>query len=109
MQNFLTRSGPGLLVVGAAAALGYAVLMPPACAQRRRPRRARWRTTMLSVRCADFLSMVSEKKSSKNGAESARPRICRIDIDALGRTCVWPRLTDFIRRDDASGNNACEC
>jgi hypothetical protein len=29
MQNFLTRSGPGLLVVGAVAALGYAVLMPP--------------------------------------------------------------------------------
>lgn len=29
MLNFLTRSGPGLLVVGATAALGYAVLMPP--------------------------------------------------------------------------------
>jgi len=29
MVNFLTKSGPGLLVVGATAALGYAVLMPP--------------------------------------------------------------------------------
>jgi hypothetical protein len=29
MQNFLTRSGPGLLAFGAVAALGYAVLMPP--------------------------------------------------------------------------------
>jgi hypothetical protein len=29
MHNFLTRSAPGLLVIGATAALGYAVLMPP--------------------------------------------------------------------------------
>jgi hypothetical protein len=29
MHNFLTRSAPGLLVVCATAALGYAVLLPP--------------------------------------------------------------------------------
>jgi hypothetical protein len=69
MQSILTRSGPGLLVVGAAAALGYAVLMPSDA--------PRAQAAASEIANHGALCMVcrlplygAEKKPSKNGAES---------------------------------------
>ena len=61
MQNFLMRSGPGLLVVGAVAALGYAVLSPPE-APGRSPQRVKSRTITPNVRCAGFLFLARETR-----------------------------------------------
>jgi hypothetical protein len=68
MQNFLTRSGPGLLVVGAVAALGYAVLLPPEApgAQAAASENADHNAQCAVCRLPLF---GSSDKSSRNGAD----------------------------------------
>jgi hypothetical protein len=69
MQNILTSSGPGLLVVGTAAALGYAVLMPSDA-----PRAQAAASEMANHGAQCMVCRLplygAEKKPSKNGAES---------------------------------------
>jgi hypothetical protein len=68
MRNFLTRSGPGLLVVGAVAMLGYSLLIPPAApaaqsaAAEIADHNAQCTVCRLPLYSAD-------KKSSRNGVE----------------------------------------